>query len=277
MARSSSAGLQRAVGWQFHFFAGQVQAFAYSTLRAFRLLTDRVVALERRLPITDPRVEAMLTIDRDQLDLGPWLDQVPQWFAGRSGRVLHAESGTGALVVALNKAGIDAYGVDPRDDAGAVADAAGAETRTTGALDHLRALPPGALGGLVLSGCVDRFALGDQLELANHGAARARARRPVGGPRVASTALGAAGRSRDRRPHVRPAAAPADVDARARRSRIRRGRAARRCAPDFEARANLSPEVVAVLAEIEPLLFPPEAFAVIAERPAEPDQLDCSA
>ena len=45
----------------------------------------------------------------------------------------------------------------------------------------------------------------------------------------------------------------------------------------FEARANLSREVVAALDEIEPLLFPPEAFAVIAERPAEPNELDLSA
>ena len=44
----------------------------------------------------------------------------------------------------------------------------------------------------------------------------------------------------------------------------------------FGARPNLSPEVVAALTEIEPLLFPPAAFAVIAERPAEPNDLDLS-
>jgi len=270
-------GLQRAVGWQFHFFAGQVQAFAYSTLRAFRLLTDRVVALERRLPITDPRVDAMLTIDRDHLDLDPWLDLVPRWCAGRPGRVLHAESGTGALVVALNAAGIDAYGVDPRDDAGAMADAAGAETRSTGALDHLRALPPSALGGLVLSGCVDRLGLGDQLELGEHAwRVLAPGGRLVvlgsdprhwvlhGDPVTADLTFG--------RPlHAETWTHVVDglgFDALERHDGAR---------PSSAARANLAPEVVAALGEIEPLLFPPEAFAVIAERPAEPDELDRSA
>jgi SAM-dependent methyltransferase len=270
-------GLQRAVGWQFHFFAGQVQAFAYSTLRAFRLLTDRVVELERRLPITDPRVEAMLSIDRDHLDLGPWLDRIPEWCAGRPGRVLHAESATGALVVALNAAGIDAYGVDPRDDAGAAADTAGAETRTTGALDHLRALPPSALGGLVLSGCIDRFALGDQLELAKHAmrvlapggrlvvlGSHPRHWMLHGDPVTADLTFG-----RPLHPetwtHV---IGGLGFDA------VERHDGAR---PTLGARANLSPEVVAAFAEIEPLLFPPEAFAITAERPAEPNELDLSA
>jgi len=270
-------GLQRAVGWQFHFFAGQVQAFAYSTLRALRLLTDRVVALEHRLPITDPRVEAMVSVDRDRLDVGPWLDRILQWCAARPGRVLHAESGNGTLVVALNEAGIDAYGVDPRDDAGAVSDSAGVETRTTGALEHLRALPQGALGGLVLSGCVDRFALGDQLELAKHamrvlapgGRLVVLGSHPLhwmlhGDPVTGDLTFG-----RPLHPetwtHVIGELGFCGVE---------HHDGAR---PGFEARSTLSPDVAAALEAIEPLLFPPAAFAVIAERPAEPNELDLSA
>ncbi len=270
-------GLQRAVGWQFHFFASQVQAFAYSTLRAFRLLTDRVVELERRLPVTDARVEAMVTVERDHVDMGPWLAQITSWCAGRPGRVLHAESGPGALVVALDEAGIDAYGVDPRDDAGAVADAAGVETRTTGALDHLRSLPANALGGLVLSGCVDRYALGDQLELARH-AMRVLA---PGGRLVV---LGAHPR------HWALHGDPITADLTFGRplhpetwthvisglgfGAIERHDGAR---ATFGERTALSPEVVAALRDVEPLLFPPEAFVIGAVRPAEPGELDVSA
>jgi hypothetical protein len=271
-------GLRRAMGWQFHFFSSQVQAFAYSSLRAFRLLGDRVGALERRLPITDARVEAMLAPGGADLDVAPWVERLRGWSTGRPGRVMHAESGTGALIVALNEAGIDAYGVDPHDDAGVSADAAGLETRATGALEHLRASPPGALGGVVLSGCIDRFALGDQLELATH-AMRVLAPggrlvilgthprewllrgdpvrsdltfgRPLH-PETWMHVLGALGFSAIEH-HDGPRVGALDTG------------------------ADTPPEVATALRRIEPLLFPPPVFAVVAERPAERDGLDPSA
>lgn len=158
-------GVQRAVGWQFHFFASQVQALSYSVLRALRLLTERVVELERRLPATDSRSHEFRAARAPLPDLSEWQERILDWCAATTERVLHAESGSGALVVALNEKGIDAYGVDPHDDAGALADAAGLETRTIGVLEHLAALPDASLGALVLTSCVDRFTLGDQLEL----------------------------------------------------------------------------------------------------------------
>jgi hypothetical protein len=71
--------------------------------------------------------------------------------------VLHAECGDGSLVRALTEAGLDAYGVDPR---GALVDAAvmsGLDAWPDEALDHLRMVADASLGGLVLSGCVDRL------------------------------------------------------------------------------------------------------------------------
>jgi hypothetical protein len=79
---------------------------------------------------------------------------------------VHADCARGDLCVTLADAGLDVYGVDPRGTAAEAADARGIEVRTTSAAEHLGAVPAGALGGVVLSGCVDREARGAQLALA---------------------------------------------------------------------------------------------------------------
>jgi hypothetical protein len=147
------------------YVARQVTAFGVMVTRTLRMLADRIEAIESHSPATDPRLAALAVPVASDLDLAPWRDFVVKVLAPASARVLHAECGDGTLVVALRDAGIDAYGVDPRPDAASVADARGAEVRTTGALDHLRIVPAGALGGLVLSGCSERCPLGDVVEL----------------------------------------------------------------------------------------------------------------
>jgi hypothetical protein len=101
------------------------------------------------------------------VDPAGWADLAVERLAGATGRVLHAEAGAGALLTALVAAGIDAYGVEPRRHLADQAVAGGHDVRPDGALAHLRTLPPGALGGLVLSGCVDRLPLSSLLELAD--------------------------------------------------------------------------------------------------------------
>ncbi len=154
--------------WYMIYVGRQLVAFASTTLRALRILGGRVDALEARSPATDPRVAATFAPVGDDLDATPFAGAVTQALqasAVRGGRVLHADCGDGALLVALKGAGIDVYGVDPRSDAAARADALGIEVRREGALDHLRSVPAGALAAVVLSGCVDRLTLGDQIEL----------------------------------------------------------------------------------------------------------------
>jgi SAM-dependent methyltransferase len=147
------------------YVARQVTAFGVMVVRVLRMLADRIEAIEARSPVTDPRLAALEVPVSSDLDLGPWRDLVVKVLSPAPDRVLHAECGDGALVVALREAGVDAYGVDPRRDAARVADERGAEVRTMAALDHLRLVPVGALGGIVLSGCTERSAVGDLVEL----------------------------------------------------------------------------------------------------------------
>jgi hypothetical protein len=157
--------LRKLLAFYVEHVARQVTAFGVMTLRSIRLLGERVDAIEARVPQTDPRLAALTVPIASDLDLTRWHDIVVKALAPVTGRVAQLECGDGALLAAVVDAGIDAYGVDPRPDAAALADARRIEARTTGALAHLRALPPGALGGVVLSGCVERFSVGDLVEL----------------------------------------------------------------------------------------------------------------
>jgi hypothetical protein len=157
--------LRKLLAFYVEHVARQVTAFGVMIVRAVRLLGERVDAIEARSPVTDPRLLDVGVPVSSDVDLAAWRDLVVKVCAPVTGRVVHAECGDGALLVALRDAGIDAYGVDPRRDAAAVADERGAEVRTMGVFDHLRAVPTGAIGALVLSGCTERFAAGDIVEL----------------------------------------------------------------------------------------------------------------
>ncbi|HZQ58505.1 MAG TPA: methyltransferase domain-containing protein [Acidimicrobiales bacterium] len=148
--------LRKTMAWYVRFVAQQVTAFAGTVTRAVALLGHRVEALERvtlvsRPPLVAPTVDASAVV-------------VPA-LAGVPGRVLHAECGTGALVGALAAAGADAYGVEPVEAAAMEAAQAGLDVRADTAMAHLGKLAPAALGGVVLSGCVDWLAPGDVLAL----------------------------------------------------------------------------------------------------------------
>lgn len=160
-------GLRKAMSWYLRYLAQQTSAFAAVTTRGLRLLADRVEALEDATPGASPRVHEELERLEPSVDPAGWADLAVERLAGATGRVLHAEAGAGALLTALVAAGIDAYGVEPRRHLADQAVAGGHDVRPDGALAHLRTLPPGALGGLVLSGCVDRLPLSSLLELAD--------------------------------------------------------------------------------------------------------------
>jgi hypothetical protein len=163
--------LRKLLAFYVEHVARQVTAFGTMSVRAMRLLAERLDAVERRSPVTDPRVLGIAVPVTSDLDLTGWHELVAKTFAAVDGRVLHAECGDGALLVALHDGGVDAYGVDPRPDAAAVADAHNVDVRTSATLDHLRAVPAGALGGIVLSGCTERLAVGDLVEVVDRVAA----------------------------------------------------------------------------------------------------------
>ena len=162
--------VKQLTAWYLIFVGRQLVAFAATVLRALRILGRRVDTLEARNPLTDPRV-ARTDPGVDGDAARAWIDVIgPVMARGSAGRVVHADCGDGALLVELAAAGISAYGVDARREAGEAADAARLEVRCEDALTHLRSLPSASVGGLVLSGCVDRFGTGDQIELAEQAA-----------------------------------------------------------------------------------------------------------
>ncbi len=161
--------------WYMIFVGRQLVAFAGTTLRALRILGGRVDRLEQRSPATDPRVSTTRAPAAAD-DVRAWAELCIEQLRDATARVVHAECGNGALLDALVVAGIDAYGVDPRLDAAQVSDARRVEARTEDALEHLQSVPAAGLGGVVLSGCVDRAVLGDKIELVE-AAVRATAQR----------------------------------------------------------------------------------------------------
>jgi len=154
--------LRSAMAWYVRFLAQQVTAFAGSITRAVTLLARRVDTLETVAPTR---------VARSTPDPGGWAPTAVDAVAGVPGRVLHTESGAGAVVRALVDAGVDAYGVDPDEGAAVAAAREGLDVRVDDALAHLRRLPDASLGAVVLSGCIDELALGEVLAIAGRAAA----------------------------------------------------------------------------------------------------------
>lgn len=158
-------GVRRLVYWCLNYVTGQVQSFAVVVARGLRLLGRRVESLERATPALSSGVAAEVARLSPAVDLEPWTTAIVDAARRTDGRVVHAECGDGTVVRALEAAGLDGYGVEPRSTAADAAAAAGVEVRDGDALEHLRLLPDEVLGGVVLSGCVDRYSLPSTLAL----------------------------------------------------------------------------------------------------------------
>jgi hypothetical protein len=148
--------VRKVVGWYLRYLAQQTSTFAHAMARAVRLLGERVELLEQASPAGLRNV----VVDVEVPDLGHWAPFVVERFGGVSGRVVVAEAGDGALVRHLVDAGLDAYGVDPRERATDL------EIRLDDALTHLRSLPEGSVAAVVLAGCVDRLPAAALVQLA---------------------------------------------------------------------------------------------------------------
>lgn len=163
--------LRKLVEWYMRYLAQQVSTFSTSTVAALRLLHRRLEAVEGATPALDRRAldeaRRFVTI----ADVGPFEGVVSELLAGVDGRVLLAECGDGSLLRTLVGLGADAYGVDPHQELVEQVAGSGLEARNDEALHHLRAVGEESLAGLVLCGCVDRSALGAQLELADRASA----------------------------------------------------------------------------------------------------------
>ncbi len=129
-------------------------------VEAFRFLSARVAALESRLAAQDRPVEgsAWLVPARE---LGDWIDPVSAHVLARTpgGDVVHADCGEGRLLLALAAAGVAAHGVEPRGAVALGAIERGCSVTIAEASEHLAGRPAASVGGVVLSGVVDRLPL----------------------------------------------------------------------------------------------------------------------
>lgn len=257
--------IRKVIIWEVRYVASQVSTFSSAIARAVRLLGQRVDALEKVSPAPARLRADTVTVAR-ALDAARWAPVVLAGLEGVTGRVLHAECGDGALVARLAGAGFDAYGVDPVEQPAA----AGVEVRIDEAVGHLEALPDAALGGLVLSGCVDRLPPATLVDLADLAAAKVA---PGGTVMVVSADPRAWERSH---PAVEVDLAPGRplrsetwchlLGGRGLRARL----AAEQDAPAGDALESVpgaDPALAANLERLNRVLFPPTAYAVVATRP----------
>jgi hypothetical protein len=135
-------------------------------VEAFRFLSARVGTLEARLAYEDRPVDGAPWLAPAPA-LGQLVDPVLSYVAASSpgGDILHADCGEGELLVALARAGTGAVGVEPRGGVALRALERGCTVTIAEALDVLAGRPSASLGGVVLSGVVDRLALHDILPL----------------------------------------------------------------------------------------------------------------
>ncbi|HEX3795312.1 MAG TPA: hypothetical protein VHV57_12510 [Acidimicrobiales bacterium] len=135
------------------------QAMAH-VVEAFRFLSARVRTLEERLARQDAPLHGPAWLIPAQ-ELGDWVSSVAGHVLATTpgGEIWHADCGEGALLGAFEEGGVMARGNEPR---GAVALRALEEGRhvvMAEAIEALSARPAASLGGLVLSGVVDRLPL----------------------------------------------------------------------------------------------------------------------
>jgi hypothetical protein len=132
---------------------------------ALRYLAVRLERLERR---SDVVADLFPDLARDvpDADVGPWAGRLSEWFAPpeADGSVIHGESGDGSLLRALRAVGYQVSGIEPR--AGRVWAGAGDPTVALGEVtDRLAEVADGELAGVILSGCIDRLDVPENLLL----------------------------------------------------------------------------------------------------------------
>jgi len=154
--------LWQAEAWFVNYVVTQLNHFAASSMRVLHLLDERLSDVERDVGLLTPPPLPEDEVLVPGADPAPFAEAVVRRLEASGapvGRVLHAECGDGALLVALGRAGIDAYGVDPGTAASDRAVQAGLDVRRDDVLGHLGSVADEALAGLVLSACVDRLSL----------------------------------------------------------------------------------------------------------------------
>jgi hypothetical protein len=127
-------------------------------VEAFRFLSSRVDTLEARLAAQDHPIDGAAWLAPAR-ELGAWVDPIAAHVVDRTpgGEIVHADCGDGRLIATIEAAGVRTQGVEPRGDVALQALEQGCRVTICEALEHLSVRAPRSLGGIVLSGVVDRL------------------------------------------------------------------------------------------------------------------------
>lgn len=148
--------------WYLLFVVNQLNALHHFQIRLFKELDGRLTGLER-----DARMRAVAS----ELVAAPpeadpaLLEAVTASLVDVEGPVVVVSCGSGAIVEALERAGVAAHGVD--DSAAAIRSgaAAGLDLRAGSLTEHLRVFSERTLGAVVMTGTVEQHPVGELLAL----------------------------------------------------------------------------------------------------------------
>lgn len=162
----AAAATERALAAGLGRIEGELAGGFDATVEAFRFLGARVEAIEDLATKEREPVDAVAWLAPPPA-LGEWSGPVADWIAGAHtvGEVLHGECGEGELAVALSEAGLTVRGAEPRGAVAWEAAERGTDVYIGPIAGLLGSMVAGSLGGLVLSGVVDRATLGELVGL----------------------------------------------------------------------------------------------------------------
>jgi len=151
--------------WYIGYVTHQVSQFATAAGRALHLLDEKMAGLSRQLEAQRVLPAAVVEVPWAIGSDAWWVAGAVEALRGAPGRVLHAAAGDGWLVRRLTGTGTDAYGVDPRPGRIDAGERQGIDLREEEVLDHLRAVEPAGLGGIVLTGVTDGMTHAERRQL----------------------------------------------------------------------------------------------------------------
>lgn len=129
-------------------------------VEAFRFLHARISTLEERVSTEDVPLDGAAWLAPAR-ELGGWVEPLVSLITAQKsdGDVVHADCGEGALLLALMQRGVGAIGVEPRGGVALRALERGGDVTISELAEFLPQQAAASLGGLVMSGVVDRLPL----------------------------------------------------------------------------------------------------------------------